>query len=159
MLLPVPGATTTQIDSIIFSKYGIFVIEAKHYGGHIYGQPTQRIWNQVLYSKRYSFQNPLHQNYKHVRVLQALTKLPLHIFKDLVYFTGDAVLESAPLRTRKNIVIGELVGHIRGHTKVLLPQSLVDRAIDLTVYHTLKQTPETLKAHWQAARPKHPPAA
>ena len=119
--------------------------------------PTNVIGIKFFYNKNYQFGNPLHQNYKHVCVLQALTKLPGHVFNPLVYFTGDALLESPDLRTRKDIVIGELTGHIRASIKVLLPQSLVDRALDLTVYHSLKQTPATLKAHWQATRPQPRP--
>ena len=49
LLLPAAAtADTTQIDSVIFSKYGIFVIEAKHYGGKIYGDANKRYWNQVF---------------------------------------------------------------------------------------------------------------
>lgn len=35
---------TTQIDHIIVSKYGIFVVETKNMKGWIFGKPHQRMW-------------------------------------------------------------------------------------------------------------------
>lgn len=67
---------TTQIDHVIISKYGIFVIEAKNYSGWIYGNSKQKTWTQVLYNQKNIFQNPLRQNYKHVKFLQALLSIP-----------------------------------------------------------------------------------
>lgn len=74
--LPVDKHHTTQIDHIIVSPYGIFVIETKNYKGWIFGGEHQKKWTQKL-NKSYSFQNPLHQNYKHTQVLG-------HILKDIV---------------------------------------------------------------------------
>lgn len=67
---------TTQIDHVIISKYGIFVIEAKNYSGWIYGNSKQKTWTQVLYNQKNIFQNPLRQNYKHIKFLQALLSIP-----------------------------------------------------------------------------------
>jgi hypothetical protein len=46
---------TTQIDHIIISKFGIFVIETKNYGGWIYGSEHQKQWIQKLYKKVSNF--------------------------------------------------------------------------------------------------------
>ena len=35
---------TTQIDHIILSRFGIFVIEAKNYSGWIFGSAEQKTW-------------------------------------------------------------------------------------------------------------------
>ena len=61
---------TTQIDHILLSPYGIFVIETKNYKGWIFGSERQKMWTQKIYKKTYKFQNPLHQNYKHQKVLE-----------------------------------------------------------------------------------------
>ena len=37
---------TTQIDHVVFSSYGIFVIETKNYSGWIFGQEHDRKWTQ-----------------------------------------------------------------------------------------------------------------
>ena len=65
---------TTQIDHIMLSPYGIFVIETKNYKGWIFGSSRQKMWTQKIYKSNYKFQNPLHQNYKHIKVLEVLLK-------------------------------------------------------------------------------------
>lgn len=61
---------TTQIDHILISPYGVFIIETKNYTGWIFGDVRQKQWTQKIYKKSYKFQNPLRQNYKHSKVLE-----------------------------------------------------------------------------------------
>lgn len=61
---------TTQIDHILISPYGVFVIETKNYTGWIFGGARQKFWTQKIYKKSYKFKNPIHQNYKHMKVLE-----------------------------------------------------------------------------------------
>jgi len=61
---------TTQIDHIIVSKFGIFVVETKNMKGWIFGGQQQKTWIQQIYKQKYKFQNPLHQNYKHTKTLE-----------------------------------------------------------------------------------------
>ncbi|NNH37895.1 nuclease-related domain-containing protein [Acinetobacter terrae] len=68
--LPDEQAGTTQIDHILLSPYGIFIIETKNYKGWIFGSERQKMWTQKIFKKGYKFQNPLHQNYKHQKVLE-----------------------------------------------------------------------------------------
>lgn len=68
--LPDEQNQTTQIDHILLSPFGVFVIETKNYKGWIFGSERQKIWTQKIYKKSYKFQNPLHQNYKHQKVLE-----------------------------------------------------------------------------------------
>jgi len=64
------GDGTTQIDHILLSPYGLFVIETKNYRGWIYGEEKQKMWTQKIYKNNYKFQNPIHQNYKHIKVIE-----------------------------------------------------------------------------------------
>lgn len=83
--------STTQIDHILVSTYGVFVIETKHYTGWIFGDKNSKQWTQVLYGTKHRFQNPLHQNYKHLKSVQALLDfLPPEQVNSLVVFSGDA---------------------------------------------------------------------
>ena len=68
--LPDEQSDTTQIDHILLSPYGIFIIETKNYKGWIFGSERQKLWTQKIFKKSYKFQNPLHQNYKHQKVLE-----------------------------------------------------------------------------------------
>src|SRR6478609_6172097 len=85
--LPRPdGKGTTQIDHIVVSRFGIFVIETKNYKGWIFGSESQRQWTQQIYRKKSSFQNPLHQNKLHVRALMSFLGLPENRFLPVVFF-------------------------------------------------------------------------
>jgi len=87
--LPTSGGTT-QIDHVLIADTGIFVIETKHYSGWIFGNPQDSQWTQTFYRKKSGFQNPLRQNYAHVKALQSLFDLPDNQFHSLVVFTADA---------------------------------------------------------------------
>lgn len=82
---------TTQIDHILVSRFGVFVIETKHYNGWIFANVDHKIWTQVLYQTKFRFQNPVLQNKRHVRgVRNLLDFLPATAVKSVVVFTGDA---------------------------------------------------------------------
>lgn len=82
---------TTQIDHVLVSRFGVFVIENKDYTGWIFAGPSDRYWTQVLFLKKFRFQNPIHQNYRHVRAIQEVLEfLPADAIRSIVVFTGDA---------------------------------------------------------------------
>lgn len=87
--LPTPDGTT-QIDHIIFSRYGIFVVETKNIRGWIFGSEDQKNWTQKIYRRTYQFQNPLRQNYKHIKTLEAVLQVPTHTIHSIIAFVGDA---------------------------------------------------------------------
>src|SRR5262249_2599367 len=50
LVLPSQGNTsTTQIDHVVVSNFGIFCIETKNYTGWIFGNAHQQHWTQVIY--------------------------------------------------------------------------------------------------------------
>jgi restriction system protein len=81
---------TTQIDHVIVSRYGIFVIETKNMKGWIFGDQNQKTWTQKIYRHTTKFQNPLHQNYKHTQTLQSALGLEPEKMFSLVVFVGDS---------------------------------------------------------------------
>ena len=82
---------TTQIDHVLVSRVGVFVIETKHYKGWIFGDAKSATWTQVLFKQKFRFQNPLRQNYKHVKAVQAILDfLPPGGVHSVVVFTGNA---------------------------------------------------------------------
>lgn len=114
---------TTQIDHVIVSKYGIFVIEVKNYKGWIYGSQNQKVWTQVLFNQKSKFQNPLHQNYKHIKFLQALLSIPDVMelnekdFHSIIFFSHESTFKTQmPL----NVIQKGLVPYIRDIKEVRL---------------------------------------
>jgi len=85
---------TTQIDHIIISRYGVFVIETKNMKGWIFGGQNQKFWTQNIYKQKYTFQNPLHQNYKHTKTLEKLLDIDSSKVFSIVVFVGDATFKT-----------------------------------------------------------------
>lgn len=90
LILPIAGGTT-QLDHLVLSRFGIFVIETKNMSGWIFGGADQQKWTQVQKGgKRRSFQNPLRQNYSHVKAVQEILGIDYNILHNFVVFTGTA---------------------------------------------------------------------
>ena len=67
---------TCQIDHLVLSPYGIFVIETKQYNGHITGDKYDKKWIMRTKSGRtYYYENPIRQNYGHVKSICELLNL------------------------------------------------------------------------------------
>jgi hypothetical protein len=91
LYLPRPdGQGTTQLDHVVVSPFGIFVIETKNYRGWIFGSEKQALWTQQIYKRKERFQNPLHQNHLHIRALMDFLDLPESAFHSVVFFIGDS---------------------------------------------------------------------
>lgn len=92
LTLPDQDGGTTQIDHVLLSPFGVFVIESKNYKGWIFGSARQKMWTQKFKNKKsYKFQNPLHQNYKHIQVLSHLLADllgPEHLHSIVVFMPG-----------------------------------------------------------------------
>ena len=84
------SSQTTQIDHVVLSPVGVFVIETKKYAGRIFGSEHDSWWLQTLGNQRFPFRNPLHQNQHHVSVLIRQLGLPSPAFHPIVAFIGLA---------------------------------------------------------------------
>ena len=119
---------TTQIDHIIVSVYGIFVVETKNMKGWIFGNPNQRTWTQKIYKHSSKFQNPLHQNYKHVKILQALLGLSDQQVHSLVVFVGDSTFKT---EMPDNVTYGGgYVRYIKSKKQSVLTKEQVEEIIN-----------------------------
>lgn len=103
---------TTQIDHVVISPFGIFVIETKNYRGWIFGDEKQAKWTQNLFGKKYTFQNPLHQNELHVRALAIYLDQSRGVFHSIIYFIGDCELKT---RMPGNVLTSGLKPYLKNH--------------------------------------------
>ncbi len=92
--LPQPDGTTTQIDHVVVSQYGVFVVETKTYSGWIFGDEKSKEWTQSIYRKKSRFQNPMRQNYKHICALANNLGIDKSYFTGVVAFTGDCTFKT-----------------------------------------------------------------
>lgn len=85
---------TTQIDHIIVFKYGIFVVETKNMKGWIFGSENQKQRTQQIFKHKSKFQNPLHQNYKHVKTLETCLRIKSENLFSVIIFIGDSTFKT-----------------------------------------------------------------
>src|SRR5699024_4382405 len=71
LLLPtsLTPSKITQIDHIVISPYGIFVIETKNYKGIIIGNSNDDTWTQVTSNRRFLIPSPILQNRMHLEAV------------------------------------------------------------------------------------------
>jgi len=83
-----------QIDHVVVSRFGVFVIETKNYYGWIFGSENAYQWKQVIFNNTYEFYNPIRQNLGHIKALQAnLKQYPALDYFPIVVFTRGSKLK------------------------------------------------------------------
>lgn len=96
IILHSKNTASSQIDHIVVSKFGVFVIENKDYSGWIFGSEQQASWTQTFQNgEKFSFQNPLRQNYSHLAALKELIPALQNYFYSVVVFSGDAEIKTS----------------------------------------------------------------
>ncbi len=139
------GNTTTQIDHIIISKYGIFVLESKNYKGYIYGNRYEKEWIQKTGYKEYKFQNPLYQNYKHIRAIQNILKINKKYFISVIVFSNRAKFKT---QMPPNILYSSnYIKYIKSFKKPILSQKAVEDIFLKLDRNRLKNSFKNKKIH------------
>ncbi len=120
------GRSFTQIDHIIVSPFGVFVIETKNYSGWIFGDAKSKQWTQVLYKKKYRLNNPLRQNYIHVKAVKRFLSLPDRYVFSVVAFVGSAKIKTKRKLPSNVVYLRRLRSYIRSKREKLLSAREVD---------------------------------
>jgi len=143
---------TTQIDHILVTEAGLFIIETKHYTGWILGNPRDNSWTQVIYRKKSRFRNPLLQNYGHIKTVQALFKLPESTFIGVVVFTGSAEFKTdlGP----NVILLDQLLGFIEQRREKVLDERQITYVVGRIEMKRLGRSRETDEYHLSYVRNK-----
>lgn len=124
---------STQIDHIVVSKFGVFVIESKDLSGWIFGSKNQSTWTQSMPGAiKYKFQNPIHQNYGHLMALKELMPFAKDNFYNIVVFTGNAEIKTE--RIENVLYLSELINYIKKYDKEKLNENEVQFAVGKLSY-------------------------
>lgn len=119
---------STQIDHIVVSRYGIFVIETKNYAGMITGHESMPTWVQTFPDLRtYEISNPLRQNWAHVSSLQDVLRINRQAFVPIVSFSRRCFLQvvsSVPV-----VYYDALLETILSHRTSILSDFSVQRCV------------------------------
>lgn len=120
---------TTEIDVIVVSSTGVFVIELKDFNAWVFGEENAERWTACYLDKsRHPFQNPLRQNFRHIKALEARLGLDFHVFQSIVAFTGKCKLKTS---LPDNVIVGGYRSFVERHTKVVLTDDDVRRICDI----------------------------
>lgn len=119
---------TTQIDHLVVSEFGIFVIETKNMRGWIFGSENQAQWTQKIFKKSVRFQNPLRQNYKHTKAVEAVTGLESDRVYSVVVFVGDSTFKT-PMPSNV-LSLGGLVRYIKSFQEPVLDDEAIVLALE-----------------------------
>lgn len=136
---------STQIDHIIVSVYGIFVIETKNMKGWIFGDEKQTTWTQCLRGgKKYKFQNPLRQNYRHIKALEAYLGIGGDKFHSIVMFIGESQFKTS---MPTNVLDRGYSSYIKSKTRQLLSTEEVDKIYSSLKSGKIKNSSATKQQH------------
>lgn len=87
------NGNTTQIDHVVVSPYGIFVIETKNIYGYIHGSDNSKLWRSCWRNRDLAFDNPILQNKAHMMALAEKLKLRDDSFVSIIAFSTNADLQ------------------------------------------------------------------
>ncbi|WP_368921643.1 nuclease-related domain-containing protein [Comamonas aquatica] len=156
LTLRLHDGSTTQIDHVVVSVHGVFVLETKHLQGWIFGAERQQEWTQTFYRHRVRFQNPLRQNWRHLKALETLLDVPLAHLHSVVVLTGTAQFKTAmPAQVVQGAAV---VPYVRSFNAQLLAPEAVQRILQQLDAQRLAPTHATHRAHVAQLRQRHAPA-
>nr|WP_320026392.1 NERD domain-containing protein [uncultured Acetobacterium sp.] len=127
----------TQIDHIVLSVFGVFVIETKNYQGWIFGNERDDYWTQNIYGKKTRFKNPILQNYGHIKAVErvfsdfeALKIIPI------VAFSGRSELK-VHVNSEKVIKFSQLKDQIGSYALKMMTIETVMKMGDVLVQNNI----------------------
>ena len=145
---------TTQVDHILVSRFGVFVIETKDYTGWIFANPEHVTWTQVTFNDKFKFQNPIHQNYLHVKAVQELLDfVPASVIQSVVVFVGDAEFKTD--MPSGVFTLPKLVDHLKSCTDEVLSLNRVQFCVGRLETARLAVSSKTDIEHVQDLRRRH----
>lgn len=119
---------TSQIDHIVVSIYGIFVIETKNYSGWIMGYENSKRWTQNIFGHKNSFYNPIKQNKSHILALKNELRIKTNNFIPIIAFSGKCslkVVTETPI-----IYIFQIYNEIKRYTEIRFDKTQVEDIIE-----------------------------
>lgn len=155
IMLPTDDGATTQIDHIVVSQWGIFVIETKTYSEWIFGDVKSAQWTVSHFKRKDRFQNPLRQNYKHIATLSECLGIDQGYFKTIVAFGGEAVFKTQ--MPPEVMLFGDVPDYIRSQSvKATIKAEQVPEIADVIQQWQASLSRERKSAHVANLRKNHP---
>lgn len=149
----------SEIDIILLTRKGIFVIENKNYSGWIFGDEERTKWCETFKSSKNFFYNPILQNRTHIKYLRKFIgeerKIP---YISVITFNNHADLRDITVKSQDTFVIysAQLTKKINDILKTL-PEVLSKEEAE-SIYHSIKSikpSEEVKNAHVEQIQKKY----
>ncbi len=148
---------TTQIDHVFLSVNGIFVLETKNMSGWIFGTEQQAQWTQKFPRRSFRFQNPLRQNYKHLKALEAtLGVSPAHLHSVITFVGGSTFKTEMPANVTRGI---GFIRYIKSFRQVVFSKAEVEAMLQALKTGRLAPSIATHREHVQNLKRRSDPTA
>lgn len=91
--IPNRSGDKTELDIVMISAKGIYIVENKNYSGWIFGDEQSKNWCETLKGKKYFFYNPVKQNKSHIKNLEKVLNIGQEKYISLITFNRNANLK------------------------------------------------------------------
>lgn len=145
------GNGTTQIDHLIVSPFGLFIVETKNRNGWIFGSKGQKSWTQSLYGNNYSFQNPIRQTFRQKKIISKFLRVDESTVHTIIYFVGNCKFKT---ELPDNVIKSRLGKYIKQFKDRVLPPEEVDRVVGEIGYY-VSESSLTARDHVRSLRERH----
>lgn len=109
---------SVQIDHLVISAYGIFVIKHIDFGGQVSGKPGDAYWTRTTRRREQRFRNPLFACVEEVNALKSLLGLDASMFQFVLVFSSNVTFNN-PMPTNVTKLDG-LPLFIEGRDRLVL---------------------------------------
>lgn len=107
---------TTQIDHVIISRFGVFVVEDKTVDGWVFGNANDPNWTIMNWGRKYRIQNPIHQNFKHIQAVVTTLGIDKTQVHSVIVFRGNCEFKTD---TPRNVLTHGYVDYIKAFQLVV----------------------------------------
>ncbi|MCW9705787.1 nuclease-related domain-containing protein [Fodinibius salsisoli] len=145
------GNGTTQIDHLLVSPYGLFIIETKNKKGWIFGSKGQKSWTQSHYGNNYSFQNPIRQSFRQKKIVSEFLGINESNIHTVIYFVGDCKFKT---QLPDNVIKSRLGKYIKQFKDHVFSPEEIDRVVGEMDYY-VSESSLTTKKHILSLRERH----
>jgi len=142
---------SAQVDHVLVSPFGLFIVETKNKKGWIFGSGDDAKWTQVIYGRKYPFQNPLRQTYRQKKILAEYLELDEFKIHTVVYFVGDCTFKT---RLPDNVIGSRLGTYVKRFQERVLSAHEINRILHKLERH-VSESSLTTRDHVQSLRERH----
>lgn len=155
LLLPDGKGGQTQIDHVIVSAFGVFVIETKNWDCWVFGTDKDSQWT-LSYRGRMKNKtlNPLHQNEGHVKAVCALLGVRREHCHNLVFIHPVSQLKCGPI---PGVLQRGMPDHIRSFGESVFNPAWVQTATNQLIAASKSDDRQAVAAHLVQVKAKQRP--